>query len=64
MPTRLYPDPSAEGRVGIPRDGELFETEDAERLVGQGIATRSQKSAEKARKPEPPPADIPAEGDS
>lgn len=64
MPTRLYPDPSAEGRVGIPREGELFEAEDAERLIGQGIATRSQKKAEKARDPEPPPPEHPAEGEA
>lgn len=61
MPIRLYPDPSADGRVGIPREGELFEREDAERLIGMGIATRSKKAAEKARDPEPPPPEIPAE---
>ena len=61
MPWRLYPDPSAEGRVGIPRDGELFEAEDAERLIGMGIATRSRKASEKARDPEPPPPETPAE---
>lgn len=64
MPIRLYPDPSAEGRVGIPREGELFEREDAERLIGQGIASRSRKAAEKARDAEPPPPDMPAESEA
>ena len=41
MPMRVYPDPSADGRVGIPREGEVYETEDAERLIGMGIVTRS-----------------------
>jgi hypothetical protein len=63
MPIRLYPDPSADGRVGIPRKGELFEREDAERLIGQGIATRSRKAAEKARDPKSPPPETPAEGE-
>ena len=62
MPIRLYPDPSAEGRVGIPREGELFDREDAERLVGQGIATRGKVKSEKARDPQEPPPEVPAEG--
>lgn len=61
MPIRLYGDPSAEGRTGIPREGELFEREDAERLIGQGIATRGKKHSEEARHAEPPPPEIPAE---
>jgi hypothetical protein len=57
MPTRLYPNPDAEGRVGIPRkDGELFEAEDAERLIGQGIAIRKHKTRRKA-KAAPQPAE-------
>lgn len=46
---RLYADPAATGRVGIPVDGELFDAEDAKRLVGQGIATRTRPG--KASKP-------------
>jgi hypothetical protein len=64
MPIRLYPDPSAVGRVGIPREGELYEREDAERLIGQGIATRSRpKPDELYRVPSPdaPPPDEEAE---
>jgi hypothetical protein len=63
MPIRLYPDPEAEGRVGIPRkDGELFEREDAERLIGQGIATRSKP--ERARKSEPAEPAEPEKGEA
>lgn len=63
MPIRLYPDPSADGRVGIPREGDLFDREDAERLIGQGIATRARSKSEKARDPEPPPPETPVEGE-
>jgi hypothetical protein len=38
---KLYPHPDAEGRVGIPVAGEWYSAEDARRLVGQGIATRT-----------------------
>ena len=53
---RLYPDPGAEGRVGIGIDGELFEPEDAARLIGQGIATRNsgKRRPKKSKKPAPP----------
>lgn len=50
---RLYPHPSAEGRVGIPVDGELFDEEDAERLIGQGIARRSPPKAKRHKPVEP-----------
>lgn len=63
MPIRLYGDPSAEGRTGIPREGELFEREDAERLIGQGIATRGRKRSETVRDPEPPPPETTPEGE-
>lgn len=53
---RLYADPSAEGRVGIPKDGELYEAEDAARLVGQGIAKRASPKRKHKSKPAPPPA--------
>lgn len=54
MPMRVYPDPSAEGRVGIGRDGEIFETEDAERLIGQGIVTHTNPRPRKRPKKEQP----------
>lgn len=63
MPIRLYPDPSAAGRVGIPVDGELFETEDAERLIGQGIATRKRPKPDELYRVPPPDAEPPEETD-
>lgn len=57
---RIYPNPDAEGRVGIPVDGEIYSKDDASRLIGQGIA-RGSKPAHRER-PEPPPEDIPVEG--
>jgi len=50
---RLYPHPGAEGRVGIPVDGELFDEEDAERLIGQGIARRTPLKDHKRKPVEP-----------
>ena len=40
--TRLYPpaDPEKARGVGIPRAGEVFDSEDAKRLVGAGLASR------------------------
>ena len=58
MGQRLYPDPSAEGRVGIGVDGDIFDAEDADRLVGMGILTHKSPKAKprktKSKKPASP----------
>jgi len=56
---RLVADPSAEGSVGIPKEGELFEAEDAERLIGMGICRRkpaARKRSKAVKIPAPQPA--------
>lgn len=40
---KLYRTPDSTG-VGIPAEGEFFSAEDAKRLVGQGLASRSKPS--------------------
>lgn len=59
---RLIPHPDLPpNTVGIPREGEMFEPEDAERLIGQGIAVRKPPK-QRRRKSKPAPSPAPAEG--
>jgi len=50
---RLFVDPSAVGSVGIPKEGEIFEAEDARRLIGMGLCRR-ERAARKPKKPKTP----------
>ena len=50
MGVRIYANPGAEGRVGIGVEGEIFEAEDAWRLIGMGIATRTRPGSRRKRR--------------
>ena len=55
MKVRLYANPDAPiGTVGIPKDGEYFDAEDARRMVGQGLAVRRAAKRKRKSKPAPP----------
>jgi hypothetical protein len=47
---KLYPHPDLADRGGIPIAGEYFSSEDAKRLVGQGLAVRTPPSKPEASK--------------
>ncbi len=52
---KLYPpaDPELARGVGIPRDGETYSQADAKRLIGAGLASRTDPRAAKAPKSKP-----------
>lgn len=51
-PVRLFPPADPDAKVGIPVAGELYDPDDAARLVGAGLASRT--DLRKAAKPAKP----------
>lgn len=61
-PVRLYRRDDTLNTVGIPAEGELFDPDDAARLVGQGIATTRAPGKAKPKRKTTPPAPPAPEG--
>jgi hypothetical protein len=63
MGKRLYPPDDPTVKSGIPREGEIFDGDDARRRVGQGLGTaKAPTPAEKAKTTRKAPAPPAAEG--